>query len=289
MRFWLLLMLLSSSVLAQQPDKDVIEWAIPDAPPFHIASGERAGQGFCDHLTSAIVDALPEITHRITVMPHPRIALLRQQKAPLCFPCMIKTQDTDSTLYSDATHFYPPHRVLTRAETATKLKQLYGHPLSLRRLLANHQFRLGLTMGRKFGDQLQPLLDGDDHSPFSQQIISASLGAAGVLELIEKGRLDYTIDYAVVGRYYEQTSGHRLHSMTIAENQDDFVLGAVGCSNSEWGRHAIANINRTIPKLHRSAAFLEAMETWLAEDDLPYWPTFQRLVTPLADAGKSRP
>ncbi|MDF2176682.1 TIGR02285 family protein [Aliiglaciecola sp. CAU 1673] len=283
MHFWLLLTLLASSVLAQQPDREVdskasIQWAIPDAPPFHIVSGELAGQGFCDHLTSAISDAMPTIEHHFTVMPHPRIAMLREQKAPLCFPCMIKREDTDSTLYSNATHFYPPHRLLTRPEIAKRLEAQFGNPVSLQSLLANHNYRLGLTMGRKYSQPLQSIIDDNPRASFTHQDISASLGASGVLELIEKGRLDYTIDYAVVGRHYQKTRGLEVSALPIAENQHDFVIGAIGCSNSEWGRHAIESINQAIPQLRQSQRFLQGIEQWLAEEGLPYWPTFHRLI-----------
>ncbi len=183
-------------------NKPEILWATNDSPPFHILSGPLQGQGFCDVLIAELSKQLPEYSHNQAVFPHARITQMRQNQAPLCFACMILKPDTLETVYSQQTHSYQPHKLIYRPELQEQLYLLFGERPRFADILAEPSLSFGQAPSRKFGAQLQPIL-----TPYLIQshvkTLNTSQEAFGVMDMVQRGRVDYTIDYAVVGRYYE--------------------------------------------------------------------------------------
>ena len=110
-------------------DNDRLNWAINDAPPFHVLHGEYQRQGVCDVLIKVVHRYMSETRPRYLVMPQPRIAQALDNREPVCFPCMIfKPEGETRAIYSMPTHLYYPHHIITDENTAKTLRALYGEP-----------------------------------------------------------------------------------------------------------------------------------------------------------------
>src|SRR5690554_6273611 len=106
-----------------------IVWAANVSPPFHIVDGPLAQQGVCDAFLGAMIAALPEVEHRINYLPQMRIGMLWEQEQNICFPCMIhRSQDQRLIAYSEPTHAYPSHGIITRPGLVHELTEKYGNP-----------------------------------------------------------------------------------------------------------------------------------------------------------------
>ncbi|AWL13104.1 hypothetical protein HMF8227_02652 [Saliniradius amylolyticus] len=255
---WLILLWFGGLAWGQES----LTWAVNDAPPFHIYEGPYAGKGFCDLLIQDLRQRMPEYQHEVRRVPQARITKLRQQGAPVCFPCMIKKPDTDTTLYSDATNSYKPHQIITNPENYQKLADKYGEPISLEALLQDAVFTFGYPLGRKYGERLQPLIEQHSLPREDHLALTAGEVTRSVLRLVQVGRLDYNIDYRAVGRYFELLEQQPLRYLPIAENQDREIIGAVGCSNTGWGRRVIKDINRVLPELESDSAYRQSLRFW---------------------------
>ena len=77
-----------------EPQAD-IRWIKNPSPPFHILDGHHAGYGICDVLVDKINARLAPLDTTIDIYPQSRINRLIEGTENLCFPCMIKRQDTD--------------------------------------------------------------------------------------------------------------------------------------------------------------------------------------------------
>jgi len=240
-----------------------IQWAVTDSPPFYVLHGEYQRRGICDVLTRVVHRYLPQQKASYLQMPQPRIAQALDNKESVCFPCMIhKPAGDDRALYSLPTHLYHPHHIITNETTARTLQALYGHPVSLEKLLGDTRFRLGYPVGRRYG-LLQPLLN--EHDPYLAR--AGSGGEVAILHMISSGRLDYTIDYPIVANYFERLYNRSMVTLEIAENKQQSVEGAIGCANNAWGKSKVSEINRVITKIRQDPELLEVLQLWHSGDD----------------------
>ncbi|MEO3879769.1 hypothetical protein [Rheinheimera fenheensis] len=256
-------LLCAASFAHAQAIPEQINWGINTAPPFHIVDGPYKQQGLCDVLIDSVHRYLPALKKRRDVLPQPRIGRALERSENLCFACMIaKPQGEQGAYYSRPTHVYTPHHIITNDKTASLIKQRYPMPVPLADLLADEQLQFGYPAGRRYG-VLQPLIEGQDNRPGNRLVRSGDNGPLAILQMIASERLDYTVDYSMISRYYQLTNGSSLTLLPIAENHQQAVVGAIGCSNSAWGRSVIEQINAVMPQIHADAEFIQSLQFWL--------------------------
>lgn len=262
-----LVVLLLSSLSIASSAKPLLNWATNTAPPFHIAGGTFEQQGICDQLLISIKKQLPGLSHQTFVMPQPRIHQALNNREPLCFPCMIhRAQPTKTAIFSNPTHWYRPQGVITRKALANHFNQQFGNPLVLARLLEASTFKLGLAAGRKYGE-LESLL-----GPYRKNglIRSGDDGPVALLKMIQSGRIDFTLDYDIILTYLIKTAPEHAEGLVyvpLAELPQP-IAGAVGCSNSDWGRQQIELINTVVPAVKSDPAFVQSLELWFGTEVL---------------------
>lgn len=258
---WLLALGLSAVASAQDNRTD-IRWAVNTAPPFHIVSGDYKQQGLCDVLIDTVHRYLPELKKQREILPQPRIGRALERSENLCFACMIaKAQGEQGANYSQPTHVYLPHSIIANAKAAAQIKAKYSVPVPLADLLADEDFHFGYPAGRRYG-VLQPLIEGHDNRPGNRLVRSGENGPVAILQMISSERLDYTVDYSIIRRYHELSTGQLLELLPIAENHNQPVQGAIGCSNNAWGKSIIEQINGVMPQIRRDAEFQQSLKFW---------------------------
>lgn len=278
---WPVMLLMTLPFLANGGSEDPaqqINWAINDAPPFHIIDGPYKRKGFCDALMQGLIGEMSEVRHEVLVIPAARIAQLRKDQAPVCFPCMIKRNDTDTTLYTDATLYYRPHVLIANPQSAKIIETRYGNPVRFAELLQDQSLAFGRPLGRRYGEHLQPLIDqyADRHESHRQ--LSGKAPTLAVQRMVGLGRLDYTLDYQVVGRYSELSQQTQLAYLQIAENRQSHIIGAVGCSRTDWGEQAVQQINQALPDVLTSTDYLTNLQLWFGEGEEHFWPQYRQKV-----------
>jgi len=249
--------------LAAQQQPHEIVWAANISPPFHIVSGPYANQGLCDALVDAFKEALPNTKHKVEYLPQLRIGMLWEQEKNICFPCMIhRSNEVELIAFSNPTHTYPTHGIITRPSLVAELTEKYGNPLDLELLLRDQLYRFGQPVGRLYG-KLQPLLD--DYVIGTPQHIDVSGDTANtsMMSMILSKRLDFTIDYPMVKRFYEETEGRSLAFIPVTQLVGDIILGAVACTKNAWGDDTVRQINEVIPEVQNNPHFMQAQEFWL--------------------------
>jgi len=92
------------------------------------------------------------------------------------------------------------------------------------------------------------------------------------MAMVAAGRIDYTLDYKMLMTYFQRTEDQTnpdfepLVFIPIKENKDAVIIGAVGCSNNQWGQHAISNMNRVIEQVRSDSDFRQSLDLWLGAD-----------------------
>ncbi|RUO23991.1 ABC transporter substrate-binding protein [Aliidiomarina minuta] len=221
-------------------------------------------------------EKLPEYGSSRVVMPQTRIGLQFEREQNLCFPCMIKQPDNAQAVFSESTHLYFPHGIITTTEKAIQIREEFGEPVRLAQLLASNNFRLGHPSGRKFGD-LQPILDAHEGDDSYRLLRTGENATVAILSMIKLGRIDYTIDYKSLKTFDDRTSNGSLEFLNIAENEGQLVSGAIGCTNNEWGRQVIEDINQALPGIRQDPLFLQTLQLWFANHD-NYMPLLEEQI-----------
>lgn len=251
-----------------------INWSLNTAPPFHILYGDYQNQGICDSLMDIVDEKLPGYGSSRMVMPQTRIGQQFEREEDLCFPCMIKQADNQYTVFTKPTHLYFPHGIITSAEKAPQIREQFGDPVQLAKLLASNNFRLGHPSGRRYGS-LQPVLDAYEGDNSYRLLRTGENATVAILAMIKSGRVDYTIDYKSLKTFDDRTSSGNLKFLRIAENEGELVSGAIGCTNNEWGRQVVDNINRALPDIQQDPRFLQTLGLWFANHD-DYMPLLEQ-------------
>lgn len=243
--------------------EDAIIWAKNPSPPFHIMNGKLEGYGICDVMTDKIDALLPELSISEVVYPHPRVNKYISEAENLCFPCMIKRPDSGTFTYSDSTTRYPASGVIINKASLEKLELEEGVPVSFARLLSIHTLAFGLPSSRKYPDALQQALNTHLGEPHIIEIAGTE-GPLRVLNQIARGRLDYTIDYPSVLKYFSLTADDdSLVFIPTIEMGGAFVDGAIGCTNNPWGKQAIEYINSVLHDLKADPDYRKNQTFWL--------------------------
>ncbi|MDX1536526.1 hypothetical protein [Arsukibacterium sp.] len=250
----------------KQYQLDSLQWVINAAPPFHIVDGPFAGQGICDVLTDVIDQHLPELASNRLVLPQSRIRKQFQRKENQCFPCMIYRPVPGDTIQSEPTHFYYPHGIITTPEKARLIEARHGNPVRLASLISDRTFRFGYPDGRHY-PAVQNILDNALQNDISRIAHTGENATVAILAMIKKGRIDYTLEYQILHNLDKaENPSDDLVFLQVAENQGQHVLGAIGCTNSEWGRAAIEKINQVLPLVRQHPAFLQVLTLWFNDD-----------------------
>lgn len=250
----------------KQYQLDSLQWVINAAPPFHIVDGPFAGQGICDVLTNVIDQHLPELASNRLVLPQSRIRKQFQRKENQCFPCMIYRPVPGDTIQSEPTHFYYPHGIITTPEKARLIQARHGNPVRLVSLISDRTFRFGYPDGRHY-PAVQNILDNALQNDISRIAHTGENATVAILAMIKKGRIDYTLEYQILHNLDKaENPSDDLVFLQVAENQGQHVLGAIGCTNSEWGRAAIQKINQVLPLVRQHPAFLQVLALWFNDD-----------------------
>lgn len=166
-----------------------------------------------------------------------------------------------SVSFYPARYTYQPHGIIARPDVARQLRETYGEPVPLKELLASNDFRLGHPAGRQYGT-LQPILDAYEGDNSYRVIRTGEHATTAILEMILAERVHYTIDYHSLLRYYQKSYQGELEFIEILENQGQMVLGAIGCTNNDWGRGVIADINANMSTIRQDSRFRQSLDLW---------------------------
>ncbi|MEC9262764.1 MAG: hypothetical protein VYD53_15560 [Pseudomonadota bacterium] len=245
-----------------QPQAD-IRWIKNPSPPFHILDGHHAGYGICDVLVDKINVRLAPLETTIDIYPQSRINRLIDGTENLCFPCMIKRQDTDRFVYSKKTTVYPPLGIILRKELLAELYPTPPETLSLAELLNNDSLTFGFAGARRFPDELQNAIDThkEDNNVLA---LPGVLGPLRLLKQIDFERIHYTLDYPGVLRYFAiKENNQSLTYVLTTEHGEQPVFGAIGCTNNAWGKRAVKAIDSVLDEVIADPEYRENQTFWL--------------------------
>lgn len=240
-----------------------IRWIKNPSPPFHILDGHYKDYGICDVLVEKLNSKLSPLSINVDVYPQSRVRKLIEGSENLCFPCMINRQDTERFVYSARTTVYPPLGIIMSKQRLTERYTDVPAALSLAEMLDNSDILFGFAEARRFPAVLQVLVD--QHSNAANVVpLAGVLGPVRVLTQIHLDRIQYTLDYPGVLRYFSiKENNNELIYLPTTEYGGEPVYGAIGCTNNEWGKKAVNAINSVLNDVLHDPEYIENQTFWL--------------------------
>ncbi|MDI9244233.1 TIGR02285 family protein [Marinobacter sp. CHS3-4] len=251
--------------------KEVIHWVDVTIPPYHHIEAEdqnpspeaqEAQTGITDRLLDLLTEALPEYTHKRTIVPTSRVLRSLEEGQNVCNPAMkITPERQEYIVFSRRPSIIAPSNGIA---IRVKDRNRFGEPpVALERLMSNPDLVLGVEFGRAYGrdiDQLLALHKGSDsvYQRFSSPAYS------GLIRMLTHKRVDYVLGFPMEFSYVEATRelGRDIAFLPIRESSE-FSYSYIGCSKTATGRQLIVEIDKALARIRKTEAYREAIERWL--------------------------
>lgn len=230
--------------LTATADIPVVRWLVLDFPPYHITTGPKQGQGVRDKYLRALQAELPQFRHATEFASLPRLAGLMQAGDPVCTISQLKTNEREAyALFSRWPYGHQlPIRLVVLPHTIARTPALQQEAVSLKRVLDSTSLTMGLVEKRSFGQVLDDVLN---NAPARHVVrFSSDTVQAAQIRLMELGRFDLTLGYAVEIEWLRHTDPHLKPVSYVPMTESEALIPTyVSCARSELGEAVIAAIN----------------------------------------------
>ncbi|WII71564.1 TIGR02285 family protein [Bdellovibrio sp. 22V] len=249
---------------AAEPKPAVIPWAITEWPPYYIVKGPYAGEGTIDRLKRLLQNKMPGYAFEDVKSDSARIVDLWREGKNVCGGAMLKTAEREKLAYFTALAFSLPHRYVLVTSRPQMLDEL-GSFTSLQDVLHNRKWKAVIVKDRSYGPLLDKIIH-DNESLLKENHFYGKFGEGywPVLKMIHKGRYDYTVEFPVVVRSFNEEvfPEKPLLSITLKEEAPSFVY-YVACTKNEWGRKIIKAVDKVMQELASTEEYHKVVESWL--------------------------
>ena len=245
--------------------ENTLTWLEADAPPFYIFDGPYKGEGYQTLATHLLKKELPQYRHKHAEANLSRHYELFRNKAQVCALALYKKPEREEIAYFSMPSFLTLPAVLVVSRE--KFEQLGGvNTVSMRQLLREKKMVFGFNKKRSFGLAVDDLFKdyGTKDNLFEYEGQELSLN---FFEMLERGRVDAFVGLPEEIVYQAERLGlkDKIRTLSIEENMHHKVgwITYAACSKSDWGKKAIADINKALGKLRPTEEYRAAYERWL--------------------------
>ncbi len=242
-------------------------WIYPDFPPYNIATGANAGKGDADLVMQLLSQKIPGYHYRAVVAPPPRIFLEMRHRQLACTPDLLKTPAREKFIAFSSLPSMPP-AILTLTVPRTLRPTLpEDRPLSLKSALEEKGMTIGAARGRSYGPDVDRLLRSHQSKVHYR---SGDDIYRGLLSMLLAHRVHGVLGYAREANFVSQAMGIRDRVAIIPlKERTPQQMGYVGCSDTQWGRTFIRQVDKVLERERPTARYRQIMERWLTEESKP--------------------
>lgn len=243
-------------------ERPVIHWMVADWPPVMILKDGRApatpsdlGDGVVDRMLMDLTRRLPRYEHRFQLSTTRRTWHAMALGEPLCQASAFATPQRERLAYFTPAVLMPPVALVVRRELAAQLSP-HGAAVDLQQLMLRSDLQGRLESARSYGATLDVLV--------GEQIPREPVSNIGQMaQLVSKGRVDYTLEYAATVEYWRRQGqlSQPLVALPLREGAD-WTVAQVACTRSPWGREVIAAIDAAIRAAAATRSYRDLVFSW---------------------------
>ena len=255
MKYALLLMFFISLNICADENIQKITWYAYDQPPAYIFSGEYADKGFINQSLKILTEAMPNYQHSYEQHSLNRVFHALKTNKKVCFFGLFKTKERSAFAYfSDYSLMHNNLQVLLPLKVAQRLN--ISKSIDLSELFNKHKLTVGVIGKRSYGDLIDSILKENAEFTF----IRTSSSTKHLFKMLDHGRFDFMISYPSAINYaMKSILLEQAYTFLKIEGIPAFISGHIACSQTEWGKNVITDINKVLPKVKNTSAYLEAL------------------------------
>ena len=252
---------------------EAIHWVDVRIPPYHhIESGDQDSspealgvqKGITDRLLPLLAEALPQYSHKRTIVPTPRLLRALEEGDNVCNPAMKITPERQEYIVFSRrpSSIAPSNGITIRADQQDRFGE---PPVSLESLLNKPDLVLGIEFGRAYGPEIDQVLvrnrtNGSVYERFSSPAYS------GLIQMLTRERVDYVLGFPMEFSYVKATRQlERDIAFLPLKESREFSYSYIGCSKTATGRELIARIDEALARIRKTGDYREAIERWLPD------------------------
>lgn len=243
-------------------ERPVINWMVADWPPVMILKDGRApagpsdlGDGVVDRMLIDLTRRLPRYEHRFQLSTTRRTWHSMALGEPLCQASAFATPERERLAYFTPAILMPPVALVVRRELAAQISP-QGAAVDLQQIMLRPDLQGRLESSRSYGASLDALV--------GQQIPREPVSNIGQMaQLVSKGRVDYTLEYAVTVEYWRRQG--QLSQPLVAlplRVGGDWAVAQVACTRSPWGREVIAAVDGAVRAAAATRSYRDLVFSW---------------------------
>lgn len=170
-------------------------------------------------------DQLSEYSHHSFSATIPRIEMELKSKRLVCYPGSSEASRRKEFTYLTSQYIQPAPHLVIKKDLAARLSQQHKNGVSLKEVLRDKTLRGLVGEGRSYGNIIDSLITENEPNNLKKGVFETF--GPGPLNMIEKGRADYTIEYPFILHNLRQ-------SQLIGKELVDVPLVDVGHSLTQY-------------------------------------------------------
>ena len=250
--------------------RDSVIWMEAEMPPYFIQSGPLQEQGYGDIISDILQERLTGYDHEEMVTNVTRHFYKFKQGEKVCSVGLYRTPEREEFIHFSIPSFLTlPAVIIINKDQWQK----FGNRDSVRleEILNNKELAIGLAKDRSYGQAVDQILGQHAGSKDIVEIAGQEL-SLNLFKMLMLNRVNGLIGLPEEALFHAEQMGirDRVLTLTIEENQQgyDAWMCSVGCSNNEWGRTIIAEINRILLTERPTSRYRTAYERWLDSNSI---------------------
>lgn len=182
---------------------------------------------------------------------------------PYCHGAMIRSPEREALLLFSTTAMTPPPSLIVARHRLAALPRNVAGEVDLVTLVHQGHWRGALVSGRSYGPVVDGLLRalGPENKTPGLSFYSPRDFGSPLLAMLHRGRADYTIEYEWILR--APGTGDRAADGLVAvpiQGANQLTRSGIACPRTDWGRAAIARIDRILSTPEAVEALKQAHE-----------------------------
>ena len=271
-------------------EKPMLTWLSIDWQPAWIDEGPLKGAGYAQTVERLLQERLTDFEHQRREITNVRIYSVLQNR-DACFAASpykgvdLQEEKRRGVIWSAPSYIYFLQGLIAKPEAVEKIKQHEkdGY-VDFGTLMIDQDVVGAFQPGRSYSRWLNPMFADPEKTEHMFKWSGDSQLTQSMFRLMEAGRIDYFVDYVIMLKYHEASTGapSGYIYMPIEEHRGFLGLGAIACSDTPIGRKAIQDINAVLKTIRQSDEVREVNRRWLmpVEQEEEYWRMWETELLP---------
>lgn len=272
-------------------DKPALTWIHIDWQPAWIFDGPLKGMGYAQTVERMLQERLTGYEHFSREVTNVRIYSILQNR-DACFAASpyqgadLQDDKRHGVIWSAPSYIYFLHGLIAKPESVERINEYAENGyVDFEALMQDESIVGAFQPSRAYSRWLHPLFEDEEKAKNMFKWSGDSELTQSMFRMLEAGRIDYFVDYVIMLKYHEESTGtpSGYAYIPIKEHKGFLGLGAIACSDTPLGRQAIKDINAVLKTIRQSDEVREVNRRWLMpkEQEAEYWRMWETELLPL--------